>query len=370
MSKMDASIPKFDCYSDPATLGPRWTRWLYAFELFADGKGLILTDNASVATKQRRRALLLHHAGTDVQDIFSTLADTGGPTDYEQAVTALNAYFVPQVNAAFARQTFYQLKHKAEQTVQQFVTCLRQSAKDCDFGADKDNQIRDAVLSLCNSEYVRRKLLEEGTDLTLARTLEIAAQCERVELQMAALHVSSDSEIKETVSLVSKKGARDHKKRMQYSKGGTYSDKTCYRCGQTGNFAHRNRLNAKTSDIEVGDRVLVRQDKTDKFTTTFHSTPHKVIHREGNSVIVQSPTGAKYTRNTTFVKKFHSMETPTVIHDMKCAQEPSSDGEQKGITEECKINCETIQREEQTPKSCRPQRQIKLPERLGDYVIE
>ncbi len=128
---------------------------------------------------------------------------------------------------------------------------------------------------------------------------------------------------------------------------------------------HRNRLNAKTSDIEVGDRVLVRQDKTDKFTTTFHSTPHK-----GNSVIVQSPTGAKYTRNTTFVKKFHSMETPTVIHDMKCAQVPSSDGEQKGIAEECKINCETIQREEQTPKSCRPQRQIKLPERLGDYVIE
>ncbi len=234
---MDASIPKFDCYSDPATLGPRWTRWLYAFELFADGKGLILTDNASVATKQRRRALLLHHAGTDVQDIFSTLADTGGPTDNEQAVTALNAYFVPQVNAAFARQTFYQLKHKAEQTVQQFVTCLRQSAKDCDFVADKDNQIRDVVLSRCNSEYVRRKLLEEGTDLTLARTLEIAAQCERVELQMAALHVSSDSEIKETVSLVSKKGARDHKKRMQYSKGGTYSDKTCYRCGQTGHFA-------------------------------------------------------------------------------------------------------------------------------------
>ncbi len=131
-----------------------------------------------------------------------------------------------------------------------------------------------------------------------------------------------------------------------------------------------NRQNAKTSDIEVGDRVLVRQDKTDKITTTFHSTPHKVIHREGNSVIVQSPTGAIYTRNTTFIKKFHSMEIPTVIHDMKCAQEPSSDGEQKGIAEECKINCETIQREEQTPKSCRPQRQIKLPERLGDYVIE
>lgn len=234
---MDGTVPKFDCYSDPATLGPRWTRWLNAFELFADGKGLILTEDAPDATKQRRRALLLHHGGTDVQDIFSTLADTGGPTDYAQAVTALNAYFVPQVNTTFARQTFYQLKQKTGQTVQQFATCLRQAAKDCDFGADKDNQLRDAVLSRCSSEYVRRKLLEEGTVLTLARTLEIAAQCERVELQMVALHISPETEVKETVSLVSRKGVRDQKKRMQCSKVTADSNKTCYRCGQTGHFA-------------------------------------------------------------------------------------------------------------------------------------
>lgn len=235
--KMDGAVPKFDCYSDPATLGPRWTRWLNAFELFADGKGLILTDDASDATKQRRRALLLHHAGTDVQDIFSTLADTGGPTDYVQAVRALNAYFVPQVNTAFARQTFYQLKQKTGQTVQQFTTCLRQAAKDCDFGADKDNQIRDAVLSRCSSEYVCRKLLEEGPVLTLARTLEIAAQCERVELQIAALHISPETEVKKTVSLISRKGERDQKKRMQGGRSNPDSNKTCYRCRQTGHFA-------------------------------------------------------------------------------------------------------------------------------------
>lgn len=57
------------------------------------------------------------------------------------------------------------------------------------------------------------------------------------------------------------------------------------------------RRGAKTSDIEVGDQVLVRQDKTDKFTTTFHSTPHKVVHKEGNSVVVQSPTGVRTEYN-------------------------------------------------------------------------
>lgn len=102
--------------------------------------------------------------------------------------------------------------------------------------------------------------------------------------------------------------------------------------------------------IEVSDQVLVMQDKTD----TFHSMPHKVVHRDGNSVNIQSPTGAIYAWNTTFVKRFHKVETPTVNGDMKCAQEPNCDEEQKGIAEECKMNCETIQREEQTPKTYKP----------------
>lgn len=104
----------------------------------------------------------------------------------------------------------------------------------------------------------------------------------------------------------------------------------------------------------------------DKFTTTFNSTPH----REGNSVIIQSPTGAKFARNTTFFKKFHPVETTTVNCEMKCAQEPSYEGKQQGITEEPKMNYKTVQREEQIPKTCRPQRQTKFPDRFRDYVIE
>ena len=101
------AIPKFDCHSDPATLGPRWKRWLTSFELFADGKGLIITETTNANTRQQRRAMLLHLAGPDVQEIFSTLADTGEATDYAAAVTALNGYFLPKANAAFARQKFH-----------------------------------------------------------------------------------------------------------------------------------------------------------------------------------------------------------------------------------------------------------------------
>lgn len=99
----------------------------------------------------------MHLAGPDVQDIFSTLLHTGEATDYTAAVGALNTYFVPRVNTAFARQTFHKLCQKQGETVQQFSTRLRQTARDCDFRVDTDNQIRDAILSKCTSDYVRRK---------------------------------------------------------------------------------------------------------------------------------------------------------------------------------------------------------------------
>ena len=73
-------IKTFDCHSNQNMLGLRWKHWLIAFELFADGKGLILNEE-NVNNRERRQAWLLHFAGTDIQDIFYTLPDAGGGKD-------------------------------------------------------------------------------------------------------------------------------------------------------------------------------------------------------------------------------------------------------------------------------------------------
>ena len=52
---------------------------------------------------------------------------------------------------------------------------------------DTDNQILDEVVCRFRCDYLRRKLLEGGPGLTLARTLDLAGQCEDVEMQMAKL---------------------------------------------------------------------------------------------------------------------------------------------------------------------------------------
>ena len=61
--------------------------------LYADSKGLIIQADKD-DNKVLRRALLLHSAGEDVQEMLKTLADTGRIQDYGKAEKALNDYFI------------------------------------------------------------------------------------------------------------------------------------------------------------------------------------------------------------------------------------------------------------------------------------
>ena len=69
-------FPSFDEHADGNT-GPRWKKWLERFQRF-----LIALD---VIDDKSRRAMLLHYASVEVDEIFSTLPDTGGESDYKKA---------------------------------------------------------------------------------------------------------------------------------------------------------------------------------------------------------------------------------------------------------------------------------------------
>ena len=128
-----SSIKSFDPHGDPSNVGRRWRRWLKSFCLYADSKGLIIqTDSAD--NKVQRRALLLHSAGEDVQEIFETLADTGAAADYAKAEKALNDYFIPKVNSTYQNHVFRSMEQQDGETVAQFVTRLKQVVEDCNYG--------------------------------------------------------------------------------------------------------------------------------------------------------------------------------------------------------------------------------------------
>ena len=74
----------------------------------------------------------------------------------------------------YARHCFRQLTRALGETIRQFATRLRLAVKEWNCGEDTDNQIRDEILGKYTNTYIKRKLLEEGHGLTLARALKIA----------------------------------------------------------------------------------------------------------------------------------------------------------------------------------------------------
>ena len=71
---------------------------------------------------------MLHTAGLSVQDIFFTLDNGTGENNYLRLKDALNKYFTPQVNVPYERFCFREMSQLPSETVEQFVTRLRQKA--------------------------------------------------------------------------------------------------------------------------------------------------------------------------------------------------------------------------------------------------
>eukprot|EP00795_Rhopilema_esculentum_P010289 gene10289-18987_t len=66
------------------------------------------------------------------------------------------------------------------------------------------------------------------------------------------------------------------------------------------------RRKAKKSNLQVGDTVLVRQQKRDKLTTRFSKTQYKVVNRKGTQITAEDSNHRRVTRNVSFLKKLRA----------------------------------------------------------------
>ena len=130
------AVPNFDPHESSVS-SRSWKKWLRAFELYAAGRGVRDTD--------QKKALLLYCAGLAVQEIFFTLELEQGTDAYDSAKKTLNSHFETKVNVPYERYCFRQLSQECNESVEEFITRLRQHAAVCEF-ANVDEQIRDQVI--------------------------------------------------------------------------------------------------------------------------------------------------------------------------------------------------------------------------------
>jgi len=172
-------LEPFDAKTETSVIGQRWNRWMRSFTYYVQARGL--TD------AEQKKALLLHLAGQDVQDIFETLPEGGeeGDNVYDQTVSALNTYFQPHVNIPYERHVFRQITQSETESIDQFATRLMQQASRCEFADDKE-QIRDQIIDKCYSAQLRKALLEKK-DITFDKVLEMGRANEAAQRQAQAI---------------------------------------------------------------------------------------------------------------------------------------------------------------------------------------
>lgn len=131
-------------------MGTEWKRWLRRFQLYVDGKGLIIILDRD-GNKRQKRALFLHCAGPHIQEILYVLSCTGGAKDYQKSEDALIRHFVTQINTPHERHLFRETVQGEDETIDQFAVRLRRKAQQCDYGDQMEAQIRDQIISKSNS---------------------------------------------------------------------------------------------------------------------------------------------------------------------------------------------------------------------------
>ncbi|KAH7934730.1 hypothetical protein HPB51_028905 [Rhipicephalus microplus] len=134
----DPFLPTPGCPVQP------WFRWQDMFKVY------LLASGASGFSSERRKALLLHSLGPEVQRIFNTLSisqaaektEEGGtgatPDVYDSAVAALAKHFDATCNLVVERDRFHRRIQFPGAFIQEYVTALTELAAICSFMSQEE----------------------------------------------------------------------------------------------------------------------------------------------------------------------------------------------------------------------------------------
>lgn len=106
--------------------------------------------------------------------------------DVKKVLDKLGEYFHQSKNVIYECYVFGCCKQEDGESIDTFVTRLREKAATCDYGALRDELIRDKLVLGIANEATRRRLLREQA-LTLAKALELCRAAELTDITLRSM---------------------------------------------------------------------------------------------------------------------------------------------------------------------------------------
>ena len=193
----------------------------------------------------RKRALLLHYVGEDVNDIFETLPDRGEEKDFKEACEALTQYFIPRKNVSFEVFKFRNMKQHDGEIIDEFHTRLQMDAKYCEFGENQQKEIKSQI-ELGTSNKKLRCYSFRNPSISLDDLLTYARTFEETERQACGIEgpkgeTSAQYEVRKVdlrqKQLPATQRSKERRNPQQPNSKNNVA-KVCFRCGD--NWPHPN----------------------------------------------------------------------------------------------------------------------------------
>lgn len=159
-------------------IAENWRKFELEFDIFIAAahsdkpektKAYILLNLAGPEAIERERSFTYAPAllAADGQDVITPAESREDP---ECLKRKFREVCNPETNVTMERHSFNTRNQKPGETIEAYVSTLRNKAKTCNFGALTDELIRDRLVCGIDNDSVRRVLLRES-DLTLTKAI-------------------------------------------------------------------------------------------------------------------------------------------------------------------------------------------------------
>lgn len=170
----------------PMKLSGNWsTNW----DIFrAEFEDYCMAVDLTQASAEVQAATLRSVMGPECRHVYKhnlelTAAESN---DVKKVLDKLEEYFHQSKNVIYERYVFGCCKQEEGETIDTFVTRLREKAASCEYGALRDDLIRDKLVLGIANEATRRRLLREQK-LTLTKALELCRAAELTDITLRTM---------------------------------------------------------------------------------------------------------------------------------------------------------------------------------------
>ena len=250
-----------------------WRKWKQSMQFYI---------NATMAkkTEKEKYSFFLFSIGEAGREIFNTwvwpkvVDEEGEPTDEDEITVAalfkkFEDYCKPKRNLIVERHKFNIRRQNPGKSVDHYITELKTLAASCEYGNLTDDLITSQLVAGIQSDKVRDRLLREGSELTLQKTIDICRSHEVTQQQVKLFHGELE------VDVLHKSQSDKHKRSRQHYIANNKSS-TARHCGkqvQDGKTDKTNVMSCRNCgrNHEVWQRVSQLSEEKSFYENVFNS---------------------------------------------------------------------------------------------------